>query len=126
MPVSGSQMKGADALAEDFNEASELLYKAARVKTRLVTSGDGSEELAAEAREKGLVYWVCSISTMAEEGEETPGADTITEAIESSEGDISIFARCGEGIEEILPELISYLRDGNYSIKLPNETNLPE
>lgn len=108
-------------LAEEFSEASALLFEAARVRTILVASpADYAEECGALAEAGSLVF--CGSDLTASQSEENAySAYAVSTWLEERPGGAWLRLGCDEAGEGALPGLLNYLRREKYGIDYPRE-----
>ena len=107
--------------AQDWAEASELLFETARVRTILVSAPpEHIEDCLALAEREGLACWAPDHSLAAVGEEEAPAPDTVAAALDSVEGDASLLlSAAGNGTD--LETLLESLLERRYDIVGPRE-----
>lgn len=112
---------GADALA-DYEQTAELLYDAARILPLLVGSDEAPEACREMAAQAGLAYLACDIDAV-QGGEGAASYPIVTSQIEFSTDRVSVRFSSGGTTEEVLPEVLYYLRENQFSVRAPRETD---
>ena len=122
---------------DEYKEVSSLLYEAAKIKTLLVTAFETEDTAIRTADARGLLYW--GASWCSEIGE-IPAEDTEAEPEDPEDEPQQSFIdilptasgercnlrfACTEESASMLPDLISYLRDYEYTIARITETVSP-
>ncbi|MCL2152039.1 MAG: hypothetical protein FWH57_03610 [Oscillospiraceae bacterium] len=108
---------------EEYLETSQLLFEAAKIKTLLVSAYESVLDDRTVMEEKGLILWKCP-QDIADH--ETRSADDVIVTI-PTENDArrNLMFSCSEGTASMLPGIISFLIDNNYTIGKVTETVTP-
>ncbi len=112
---------GEDALA-DYRAASEMLWDAARVLPLLVGSDEAPEACREMAAGAGLAFLDCDIDAV-QGGEGASSYMVVTSQLEFSSGRASVRFSGGGTTEDILANVLTYLRDNQFSVRAPRETD---
>ena len=112
---------GEDARA-DYEAAASLLYDAACVLPLLVGSDEAPDACREMAARCGLAYLGCDIDAVRA-GEGVSSAPVVTSQIEFSVDRVSVRFSCGGSTGDILPDVLQYLRDNQFSVRAPRETD---
>ncbi len=112
---------GEDAQS-DYERAAALLYDAARIQPLIVGSDEAPEACRAMAAEAGLAYIACDIDAVCG-GEGVPSVPVVTSQLEFSTDRVSVRFSGGGTTEDILPGILSYLRENQFSVRAPRETD---
>ncbi len=110
-----------DNVMEDYEEAAELVFEAARVKTLLVASSGNKALCAGIAAENGLVFWDYGLGNAS--GENLRSYYPITAQLERAEDRADICLRCDDNTAGILYGLLSYLISSSFELRRPRETD---
>ena len=106
----------------DYERAAALLYDAARIQPLIVGSDEAPEACRAMAAEAGLAYIACDIDAVCG-GEGAASAPVVTSQLEFSIDRVSVRFSGGGTTEDILPGILSYLRENQFSVRAPRETD---
>ena len=122
-----------DAMLAEFGVQNDLLRRILKTKSRLVRIPYGSSEVEftqeyRDALQKaGYRYWDWNAS--CEDTVEGTTAKKITSAaIESLEQDIDpvvLLMHCSALTAEALPDILAYIRDNNFDVRIIRETDTP-
>ena len=107
---------------EDYERAAALLYDAARILPLLVGSEEAPEACREMAAQAGLAYLGCDIDAV-QGGEGAASVPVVTSQIEFSIDRVSVRFSGGGTTEDILPDVLNYLRDNQFSVREPRETD---
>lgn len=112
---------GEDA-AGDYEAAAELLWDAARVLPLLIGSDEAPEACRAFAEEASLAFLESDIDAV-QGGAGAASFPVVTSQIEFSTDRVSVRFSGGGTTEDILPDVLNYLRDNQFSVRAPRETD---
>lgn len=112
---------GEDALA-DYERTSALLYDAARILPLLVGSDEAPDACREMADGAGLAYLSCDVDAV-QGGAGASSYPVVTSQIEFSTDRVSVRFSCGGTTEEVLPDVLYYLRENQFSVRAPRETD---
>ncbi len=112
---------GADARA-DYERTAALLFDAARILPLLVGSDEAPEACREMAAQVGLAYLTCDIDAV-QGGEGAASYPIVTSQIEFSIDRVSVRFSGGGTTEDILPDVLFYLRENQFSVRAPRETD---
>ncbi len=112
---------GEDAL-RDYAETASLLYDAARVLPLIVGSDEAPDACREMAAQEGLAWLICDIDAVCG-GEGAASAPIVTAQIEFSINRVSVRFSGGGTTEDILPQVLNYLRENQFSVRAPRETD---
>ena len=111
---------------EEYIEASALLFETAKVKTVIVSSAPPDEDdqsVAGMAESHGLIY--CETTQEIIEDDDFT-EDSVTDGLPTEVGDCAnVSFACTEEQALILPGVLDYLHDKEYTILKITETNIP-
>ena len=107
----------------EYLEASTLLFEAAKAKTVIVSSGEKAVAAAAMARLHGLLFFDASHDFSADE--DISESTVISELPTISGERVNFRFACTEEVSQILPGILEYLSDKEYSVAKITETALP-
>ena len=105
---------------EEYAEASALLFEAAKIRTVLVSIDPEAPEGIAETGASGLIFWGSSGSSGFYDG---MAVADINAMIPTESGErYSLMFSCSEDSAAVLPGVISYLRENEYTTEKITET----
>lgn len=114
----------ANDIEQEYAEASQLLFEAARATTVMVTAiGENSAELAIAADEADLSFWYYNLDGIFEEGE-SAYSGALTAIMDERHSETSVFFTCGKTTEGLLRSFLRYLTEEKYSVTCPHETDV--
>jgi len=107
----------------EYLEASALLFEAAKAKTVIISSGEKAASAAAMARLHELIFIEASRDFSADEDF---SEITVTSELPTTSGErVSLLFSCTEELSQILPAILAYLNEKEYSVAKITETVLP-
>ena len=106
----------------DYERAAALLYDAARVQALIVSSDEAPEACRAMAAEAGLAFLACDVDAVCG-GAGAASEPVVTSELEFSTDRVSVRFSGGGTTEDILPGILSYLRENQFSVRSPRETD---
>ena len=112
---------GEDPAAE-YAEAASLCYDAARVLPLIVGSDVQPEACREMAAQAGLAFLACDVDAV-QGGEGASSFPVVTSQIEFSTDRVSVRFSGGGSTGEILPDVLAYLRENQFSVRAPRETD---
>ncbi len=112
---------GEEALT-DYERAASLLYDAACVVPLLVGSEEEPEICREMAIQEGLAFLDCDVDAV-QLGEGAASAPVVTSQIEFSTDRVSVRFSCGGTTGDVLPDVLRYLRENQFSVRAPRETD---
>ena len=112
--------------AGSYEEASSLLFEAARVRTVLVGAAAASDAAAvrAAAEHAGLVFWSYNVDgVLGGEGLSYTGA--LLSRLDAARSRADIRLLCNARLGQLLGTVLQHLKDYEFTIHVPNEINAP-
>jgi len=108
---------------EEYTETSALLFEAAKIRTVLVTLAEDESPERSGLSLNGLIVWGCSKSP---DLTEDPTASDITAELPTETGErFSLMFSCSDNSELVLPGVISFLWQNDYTLERITETVEP-
>lgn len=112
-----------DGTYDEYQEASALLFEAAKLKTVIVTAGGASAGAAeAMAGDEGLVFWR---STRSYDAAAKFTVSSLTGSLSTVSGRESIAFACSAKTSVVLRSFLSYLTQYEYNVRRITETSVP-
>ena len=106
----------------EYQEASSLLFEAAKLKTVIVTAGDAVKAAADMAKAEDLVFWRSTRSYNAAAKFSLSG---LTDSLATVSGRESIAFACSGKTTNVLRSFTAYLQQYKYSVRRITETSIP-
>lgn len=110
-----------DNPAADYDAASTLLFDAAHIVPLMIAAG--SEDCLPECDAYAVSAGLALLQPDAEITEDTSNAMSITSLIELSDKQITVLSRDMNTAERLLPVILHYLKQNQFSIRAPRETD---
>ncbi|SHI04346.1 Polysaccharide deacetylase [Sporobacter termitidis DSM 10068] len=113
-----------DGTLEEYQNASALLFEAAKIRTILVSAGgDAGKTARAAAKSDGLIFWR-PIKSLGESDKTTLGSLTgQLSALDSSRYSVNI--SCTDKMVTLTKSLLGYLAEQKFTVRRLTETTVP-